>query len=86
MTRLSKPDGGPAFPTDTEAFNAGLGGMSLRQHYAGEAMKGICSNGLWTTSIIMQTGEGGLLERIADLAATQADFLIARLNKETTKD
>ena len=32
-----KPDGGPAFPCDWEDYQAGMGGMTLRDHFAGQA-------------------------------------------------
>ena len=43
-------DGGPAFPTvksdwddDGKPFNFSVGGMSLRDYFAGQALAGICA-------------------------------------------
>lgn len=60
MTKID--DGGPAFPvsiqTGTTRFNEG---MTLRQHYAGLAMQGICASGPtkdWTDKDISREAVG----------------------------
>ena len=37
-------DGGPAFPVEWKTFNGGLGGMSLRDWFAGQALAGLLAN------------------------------------------
>jgi len=47
-------------------------GITLREHYAGLAMQGLCANTEWATS-----SESS----IADSSVSQADALIEELNK-----
>ena len=37
-------DTSAAFPTTTRDWDAGLGGMSLRAWFAGQALMGLCAN------------------------------------------
>ncbi len=87
---MSKPDGGPAFPTTWDSSDTRLqteGGMSLRQYYAGEVVKGVWSNSALITALLRANPtRSGLEQSIACDAVTQADALLAELNKETTKD
>ena len=72
---MSKPDGGPAFPSGGETGYTLIRGMTLRQHYAGLNMAEFYARSDYHT----------FADAAVD-AVNAADALIAELNKETTKD
>lgn len=41
---MSKETGGPAFPMPASEWNGADSGMTLRDHFAGLAMQGICAH------------------------------------------
>jgi hypothetical protein len=68
-----KPDGGPAFPArDFWSDDGGKHwhGMTLRDHFAGQALAGICASGPTIDN-----------ERIAGEAYRLADAMIAERDK-----
>ena len=78
----AKDDGGPAFPQGPDSHDSTASGMTLRQWYAGEAMKGLIS-ALHTEAgakALQNVATGGLIsaaQALAILALSYADALIA---------
>jgi len=75
---MSINDGGPAYPVtqwnnDTESYQI-MGGMSLRDHFAGLAMQGMYANPGFTLSV---DPERTVEDQIAYFAYKQADAMLA---------
>ena len=71
-------DGGSAFPIPYGQVMCNEGkGMSLRAYFAGEVIKGIYASG----DLNLRTSAEANLSERSRLAITQADSLIAELNK-----
>lgn len=62
---MTKQDYGPVFPHPTGGFNAGNGGMSLRDWFAGQAMAN------------QYTHDGGQPDKVARWAYQVADAMLA---------
>lgn len=69
---MSKPNGGPAFPPSwRSAPKDGLGGMSLRDYFAGQALTGIlawstgtrCNSPQWAACMSYQLADAMIEER-----------------------
>jgi hypothetical protein len=72
-------DGGPAFPRPHSHMMApSQTGMTLRQHYAGQAMMGVIGDGhtMWDSSMFQCD-----TDQIADFAFRMADSMIERSKK-----
>ncbi len=76
-------DGGPAFPVPSvgtgdprDGMTQGSNGMTLRQYYAGEALKGYLSN----PDVLNHPSYSR--ESLSDECCRMADALIAALKKE----
>jgi hypothetical protein len=75
-------DGGPAFPSSvaeihgraTNSDEFGLRGMSLRDYFAGQALAGICGDGI--------PGRHHMATDTAMMAYEYADAMIAQREKE----
>lgn len=76
-------DGGPAYPVtqwnnDTESYQI-MGGMSLRDHFAGLAMQGMYANPGFT---LVEDPAITVEDQIAEFAYKQADAMLAELERE----
>lgn len=85
---MSKETGGPAFPIgvlDISRKKSYLdGGMTLRDYFAGQALKGILSDATHLNTIAQRVTKGGvpdLFEGVAKVACQYADAMIAERNK-----
>lgn len=77
---MNKRANEPAYPASGRHVGGGaieyftMGGMTLREHYAGLAMQALLAGGANLNA-----------DQIAEWAGIHADALIARLSKEPTK-
>jgi len=75
-----RDDGGPAFPLPVDndldcagRYASGYGGMSLRDHFAGEALKGMWSNAALIKPLPEQVMSDTVLSK---MAYAQADAML----------
>ncbi len=80
MTQQDIDNGGPAFPQEHRAGNVSkcVGGMTIRDYFAGQALVGLCSN-RW----IMKSMEKSVSPRLATAVAAYeyADAMLEARNR-----
>ena len=80
---MSKPDGGPAFPSTTDRVDeahVGYPGMSLRQWYAGMALQGILAS--CPANMEVKEISPSCLNQWANTCFKMADAMILAREKE----
>lgn len=82
---MGKNTGGSAFPSTQDQWERGMEGMTLRDWFAGQALKGLMSN---PGGPIQANGVNGwgyvncTPEQVAEICATQADAMLTERNKK----
>lgn len=93
---MSAPENPPAFPRtesrnsegpvclqDSTARIVSVGGITLRDYFAGQALVGILSNATWTDALVKHNGtdKDRLLEDIGGQCYDIADAMLAERSK-----